>query len=87
MLDEFQEANKQPLALTRQPPNEIKWSPPQPGHYKVNVDGAVFSKRKKVGIGVIIRDSAGMMIAILNQELPLPLSALEIEAKAMEIGV
>ena len=87
MLDEFQEVNKQPLAPTRQSPNEIKWSPPQSGHYKVNVDGVVFSKRKQVGIGVIIRDSTGMVIAALSQKLALPLGALEIEAKAMEVGV
>ena len=87
VLDDFQEVNKQPLAPTRQPPNEIKWSPPQPGCYKVNVDGAVFSKRKQVGIGVIIRDSAGLVIAALSQKLALPLGALEIEAKAMEVGI
>ena len=57
------------------------------GSYKVNVDGVVFSKRKQVGIGVIIRDSAGMVIAALSQKLALPLGALEIEAKAMEVGV
>ena len=40
-----------------------------------------------MGIGVIIRDSAGMVIAALSQKLALPLGALEIEAKAMEVGV
>ena len=34
VLDEFQEVNKQPLAPTRQSPNEIKWSPPQSGPTK-----------------------------------------------------
>ena len=51
------------------------------------VDGAVFSKRKQVGIGVIIRDSASMVIAALSRKLALPLGALKIEAKAMEVGV
>uniref|UniRef100_A0A7N2LUQ1 RNase H type-1 domain-containing protein n=1 Tax=Quercus lobata TaxID=97700 RepID=A0A7N2LUQ1_QUELO len=51
------------------------------------VDGAVFSKRKQVGIGVIIRDSASMVIAALSRRLALPLGALKIEAKAMEVGV
>ena len=53
------------------------------------VDGAVFSKRKQVGIGVIIRDSASMVIAApaLSRKLALPLGALEIEAKAIEVGV
>ena len=87
MLDEFQAANVQPLVLTRQPPNETKWRPPQPGHYKVNVDGAVFAKKKQVGVGVIIGDSAGMVIAALSRNFALPLGVLETEAKAMEVGV
>ena len=37
----------------------IKWVPPQAGCYKVNVDGAVFSKRKQVGMGVVVQDDAG----------------------------
>ena len=75
VLDEFQAANVQPLVLTRQPPNETKWRPPQLGHYKVNVDGAVFVKKKQVGVGVI---------AALSRKLALPLGVLETEAK--EIG-
>ncbi|KAK7841475.1 putative ribonuclease h protein [Quercus suber] len=87
VLDEFQAANVQPLVLIRQPPNETKWRPPQPGHYKVNVDGAIFSKKKQVGIGVIIRDSVGMVIATLNRKLTLSFEVLETKAKAMEVGV
>ncbi|XP_065638811.1 uncharacterized protein LOC136071439 [Quercus suber] len=87
VLDEFQLANVRLPAPTRQLSNEIKWSPPQLGHYKVNVDRAVFSKRKQVGIGVIIRDSGGMVIAALSRKLAFPLGALETEAKAMEVGV
>lgn len=37
----------------------VKWVPPLSGCYKVNVDGAVFSKRKLVNLGVVIRDDAG----------------------------
>ena len=86
VLDEFQLVNVRQLAPTRQPSNEIKWRPPQPGHYKVNVNGAVFSKRKQVGFGVIIRDSGGLVIAALSRKLACPLGALETEAKAMEVG-
>lgn len=77
VLDKFQLANVRLLAPIRQPSNEIKWRPPHPGHYKVNVDGVVFSKRKQVGIGVIIRDSGGLVIAALSQKLAFPLGALE----------
>ena len=40
-----------------------------------------------MGIGVIIRDSEGMVIVALSQKLALPLGALEIESKAMEVEV
>ena len=53
----------------------------------MNVDGVVFSKRKQMGIGVIIRDSGGMVIVVLSRKLAFPLGTLEIEAKAMEVGV
>lgn len=85
VLDEFQLANVRLLAPTRQPSNEIKWRPPLLGHYKVNVDSVVFSKSKQVGIGVIISDSGGMVIAAVSRKLAFPLGALEIEAKAMEV--
>ncbi|XP_075664485.1 uncharacterized protein LOC142634090 [Castanea sativa] len=87
VLEEFQAANVQPVTRTRQPSNVTKWRPPQPGHYKINVDGAIFSNKKQVGIGVIIRDLVGLVIAALSRKLALPLRVLETKAKAMEIGV
>ena len=36
---------------------------------------------------MVIRDSAGEMVAALSQKLARPLGALEIEAKAMEVAV
>ena len=86
MLDKFQIANEKPQPLRASTTMEAKWCPPQPGSYKVNVDGAVFAKRKQVGIGVVIRDSAGEVVAALSQKIARPSGALEIEAKAMEVG-
>ena len=51
------------------------------------MDGALFSKAKQSGIGVIVRDGEGNMIATLSKKLDLPLGALEIKAKALEIGM
>ncbi|XP_075643888.1 uncharacterized protein LOC142615057 [Castanea sativa] len=65
----------------------VKWVPSQAGRYKVNVDGAVFSKRKQVGVGVVIRDDVGQVVAVLSKKLDIPLGPLETKAKAMEIGV
>ena len=63
------------------------WKPPDLEWYKVNVDSAVFKHRKKAGIGVVIRDDTGEVIAALIKIVNAPLGALEIEALAMEIGV
>ena len=86
LLDEFQVVNENPHSLRTAHTQGAKWCPPQPGSYKVNVDGAVFTKRKQVGIEVVIRDSAGEVVAVLSQKLARPLGALEIEAKAMEVA-
>ena len=53
----------------------------------MNVDGAVFTKRKQVRVGVVVRDGEGQVIATLCKKLDNPLGPLEAEAKAMEIGV
>ena len=86
MLDKFQIANEKPQPMRASTTMEAKWCPPQLGSYKVNVDGAVFAKRKQVGIGVVIRDLAGEVVAALSQKIARPLGALETEAKAMEVG-
>ena len=65
----------------------ITWRPPARYQYKVNVDGAVFKHRKKASIGVVIRDKNGVVIVALSKSVNAPLEAVEIEAKAMEIGV
>ncbi|XP_075663101.1 uncharacterized protein LOC142632611 [Castanea sativa] len=87
ILEKFHAANEKPQPTTESITEEIKWCPPQRGSYKVNVDGAVFTKQKQVGIGVVIRDSAGDVIAALSHKISRPLGALETEAKAMEIGI
>ena len=38
----------------------------------MNVDGAMFSKRKQVGIGVVIHDSASEVIAAQSKKLAFP---------------
>ena len=48
------------------------------------MDGAVFSKHKWSGIGVIARDDQGLVVAAMSKKLELPLQPLEIEAKALE---
>ena len=65
----------------------IVWKPPARDRYKVNVDVAVFKHRKKVRIGVLIRDETRVVIVALSKIVNAPLGATEIEAKAMKARV
>ena len=65
----------------------IPWSPPQNGQFKINVDGAVFSEQKAVGVGVVIRDDKGRLEAALRRKISAPMGAVEAEAKAFEAGL
>ena len=66
---------------------EATWQPPKPPWYKANMDGAVFSQQKEAGIGVVIRDHHGVVVAALSKKLKAPLGAIEVEAKAMKEAV
>ena len=63
------------------------WIPPLSPQYRVNVDGARFSSQKEAGVGVIIRDNKGLVIAALSKNIDAPLGPLEIETKAFEVGL
>ena len=52
----------------------------------MNVDGAVFKERKEYGVGVIIRDVNGLVVAAMCKEFQAPLCLSEVEAKAFEFG-
>uniref|UniRef100_A0A2N9G161 Reverse transcriptase domain-containing protein n=1 Tax=Fagus sylvatica TaxID=28930 RepID=A0A2N9G161_FAGSY len=47
-----------------------KWKPPTHHLYKANFDGAFSKDTNSGGIGVVIRDQAGLPIATLSQKLP-----------------
>ena len=62
---------------------DIQWTLPNFPWYKINIDATVFVVSKSVGIGVVVRDHEGSVVAALNMRMPLPLGLLEAEAKAM----
>ena len=49
---------------------------------KINYDNATFKDQKKSGIGVVIRDENGMVLALMAKHLQQLYMALEIEAMA-----
>ena len=59
--------------------------------FKINFDSDVFWNESKNGIGVVIQNQAGLVIASLSQQLLCAYQALEIEvlaaARALEFGL
>ena len=68
-------------------PTDIRWIPLNFPWYKINIDAAVFAVSKSVGIGVVVRDREGSVVAALSKRMPLPLGPLEAKAKAMHEAV
>ncbi|KAL5756311.1 hypothetical protein ACOSQ2_021057 [Xanthoceras sorbifolium] len=48
-------------------PLPVYWSPPPPGHYKLNVDASV--KEGANGVGAVVRDSAGLVLWLVHRGL------------------
>ncbi|XP_030936422.1 uncharacterized protein LOC115961615 [Quercus lobata] len=82
LLQEYQLAHLWPTQFKEA--TDGRWVPPTFPWYKVNVDAVVFSHLSMIGVGVIIRDHVGSVIAALRKRLPLPLGPLEAEAKALD---
>ncbi|KAK9993560.1 hypothetical protein SO802_023263 [Lithocarpus litseifolius] len=64
-----------------------RWIPPSPPWNKINVDVTIFDQLNFVGVGVLIRDHEGSVVAAMSKHLPLPLGLLEAEGKAMDEAV
>ena len=44
----------------------VHWHPPPPGLVRVNFDGAFFSRENIVGLGIIIQNDQGLVMAALS---------------------
>ena len=84
-LAKYRNANFRSESVPRNP--TVRWSPPPTARYKLNLDGAVFKEQKSAGIGVLIRDEQGQVVAALSQKINAPLGALEVEVKAVEVAL
>ncbi|XP_050255142.1 uncharacterized protein LOC126701039 [Quercus robur] len=69
------------------PRGKIKWSPPPSGMFKTNFDSAVFEESGEAGIGVVIRNSAGEVMASLSEKIPLPATVEAVEMLAARRAV
>ena len=75
----------QPMKST--PPQTIPhsntwWTPPSGATLKVNYDGAVFHETNEAGLGAVIRNSAGRVLASSVERVTLPQTVAEVEAAA-----
>ena len=80
-LQEFQMAQDNPVQqrIVAYPTN---WLPPSPNQYKANSDGAIFQDSGSTGLGVVVRDSKGMVIVALSERIALPPTVEDVEALA-----
>ncbi|XP_030923317.1 uncharacterized protein LOC115950221 [Quercus lobata] len=79
-------------AAFQQPrPHQVAaWQAPVQHAYKVNFDGAIFAEDGLAGLGVMIHNDHGLIMASLTQQIPLPGLVIEVEVlatrKALEVG-
>ena len=73
-------------AESQQPrPHQVAaWQAPIQHAYKVNFDGTIFAEEGLAGLGVVIRNCHGLIMASLTQQIPLPSSMIEVEVLAAQ---
>ncbi|XP_030958373.1 tropinone reductase-like 3 [Quercus lobata] len=58
--------------MAKSPATVTKWSPPLGEGYKTNYDGAVFEEAGEAGIGVVVQNGNGEVLAALLEKIPYP---------------
>lgn len=85
-LLEFQRASST-LSPIPKAPSSVKRTPPPAGWVKVNFDGATFKERNLAGLGCIIRNDKGLVMAAFTQFILLPTSVETVEVLAARSAV
>jgi len=58
----------------------VRWIPPGLETYKVNYDGAMFTELGEAGIGIVVRNEKGEVMASIAKKIPSPESIEMLEA-------
>ncbi|XP_065617279.1 uncharacterized protein LOC136062310, partial [Quercus suber] len=86
ILSDFQKQYSYGISVPRQ--RHGKWEPPSAARkWKTNFDGAMFSESDQAGIGVVIRNHEGQVMAALSEKIKKPASAEILEALAARRAV
>ncbi|KAF3966504.1 hypothetical protein CMV_009401 [Castanea mollissima] len=75
-LSEFQ--TKQTDRPTQNKPAIQNWRPPPKDTYKINYDSAVFSESDEAGIGAVVRNERGEVMASLAEKIVMPSGGVEV---------
>ena len=73
-------------AVAGQSPKQAaaSWTPPPLHGYKINFDGEILEQENRAGLGVVIRNHDGMVMASLSEIIPLPSIVIEVETLAAQ---
>nr|XP_023906788.1 uncharacterized protein LOC112018485 [Quercus suber] len=83
MFQEFTEVHPAtPVQASSPQQSRPKWEPPPPSLLKINFDGAIFKETEEARLGVVVRDSHGLVLASLAEKIKLPSSSDKVEALA-----
>nr|POE78573.1 putative ribonuclease h protein [Quercus suber] len=80
-LLEFQRAQSSPQSSPKSV-SSSRWSPPPLGWAKVNFNGAMFKDKNLAGLGGVIRNDKGLIMAAFTHTIPLPTSVEMVEVLA-----
>ena len=64
-----------------------RWLPPPKDWMKINFDGATFQKEKLAGLGCVVRNDEGLVMATFTQIIPLPTSVEMVEVLAARSAI
>lgn len=80
----FESPSSPSMATIPRSKQPATWSPPPKHQYKVKFNGAMFAGENTTGLGVVARNSDGLVMVSLAQKIPLPSSVIEVKVEQQE---